>query len=226
MTRAVAVRLLGGALIVGIGGCANQAPAPEWQSNARSGLERAVVAYFVGNTRIEAQEFALARSEIARTGRPALVARAELLRCASRLASLVMEPCAGFDAVAQDAEPAERAYAALLGGRATAADGPQLPEQHRAFVQAGATPASDLAAVERITDPFSRLVGAAVSLQGGRAGPGVVGLAVEAASAQGWRRPLLAWRAVQLRQAEAAGDAPAAERIRRRIALVDGSSKG
>ena len=226
MNPAVPMRLLAGLLIVGIGACANRIPAPEWQSNARSGLERAVVAYFVGNSRIEAQEFALARTEMASTGRPALVARAELLRCASRVASLVIEPCAGFDALAQDAEPTERAYAAFLAGRATAADGLQLPEQHRAFVQAGATPASDLAALERMTDPFSRLVGAAVSLQGGRAGPGVVGLAVETASAQGWRRPLLAWLAVQLRQAEAAGDAPAAERIRRRIALVDDGAKG
>jgi hypothetical protein len=226
MKAAVALRLLAGVLIVGTGACANRAPAPEWQSNARSGLERAVVAYFVGNSRIEAQEFALARTAIAGTGRPALVARAELLRCASRVASLVIEPCTGFDAVAQDAEPAERAYAAFLAGRATAADSVQLPEQHRAFVQAGATPASDLAALERMTDPFARLVGAAVSLQGGRAGPGVVGLAVDTASAQGWRRPLLAWLAVQLRQAEAAGDAPAADRIRRRIALAGGGSTG
>jgi hypothetical protein len=226
MREAVVIRLLAAALSVGTGACANRAPAPEWQSNARSGLERAAVAYFVGNSRIEAQEFTLARSEIASTGRPALVARAELLRCAGRVASLVIEPCTGFDALAQDAEPAERAYAAFLAGRATAADGPQLPEQHRAFVQASATPASDLAALERMTDPFSRLVGAAVSLQRGRADPGVVSLAVESASAQGWRRPLLAWLAVQLKQAEAAGDAPAAERIRRRIALVDGGSKG
>jgi len=204
-------------------GCANRPPAPEWQSNAKSGLERAVAAYFVGNSRVEAQEFTRARSEIARTGRPALVARAELLRCASRTASLVLEACGGFDTVAADAEPAERAYAAYLAGRATAQEAEWLPEQHRPLVAAGATPATDLAALGRMDDPFSRLVGAAVSLQAGRAGPAIVALAVDAASAQGWRRPLLAWLEVQLRLAERDGDHAAAGRVRRRIGLVQGT---
>ncbi len=205
------------------GGCANRPPTPDWQSNAKSGLERAVAAYFVGNSRVEAQEFALARTEIARTGRPALVARAELLRCASRVASLVIEPCAGFDALESDADPAERAYAAFLAGRATAQDADRLPEQHRPLVATAASATSDAAAIGRMPDPFSRLVGAAVSLQAGRASPAVVTLAVDAASAQGWRRPLLAWLEVQLRFAERDNDRAAAERIRRRIGLVQGT---
>ena len=205
------------------GGCTNRPPAPEWQSNAKSGLERAVAAYFVGNSRVEAQEFALARAEIARTGRPALVARAELLRCASRVASLVLEACSGFDALEPDADPAERAYAAFLAGRADARDADRLPEQHRPLVAAAASPTTDLAAIERMGDPFSRLVGAAFLLQSGRAGPAVAALAVDAASAQGWRRPLLAWLEVQLRYAERDGDRAAAERIRRRIALIQGT---
>ena len=221
--RTAAFALAASTLAVLVGGCANRPPAPDWQLNAKSGLERAVAAYFVGNSRVEAQEFALARSEVARTGQPALVARAELLRCASRVASLVLEGCPGFDAVASDAEPAERAYAAFLAGRATAQDADRLPEQHRPLVAATATPASDLAALEHMNDPFSRLVGAAVSLQAGRAGPAVVALAVDAASAQGWRRPLLAWLDVQLHLAEQGGDSAAAERIRRRIGLVLGT---
>jgi hypothetical protein len=44
--------------------------------------------------------------------------------------------------------------------------------------------------------------------------------AVDTASAQGWRRPLLAWLNVQLQRAEKAGDAQEADRLRRRLALV------
>lgn len=205
-----------------VGACANNPPTPEWRLNAKSGLDRALAAWLAGDTRVEAQEFEIVRSEIARTGRPALLARAELVRCASRVASLVIEPCAAFQALAQDAEPPERAYAAFLAGQAVPQDVPLLPEQQRALAAAGATPASDLAALERMTDPLSRLVGAAVSLQRGRASPGVVGLAVDTASAQGWRRPLLAWLHVQLRRAESAGDSAVAERVRRRIGLVEG----
>jgi len=221
LTRAFSLIAMTAAVLAS--GCANRPPTPEWQSNAKSGLERAVAAYFVGNSRVEAQEFALARAEIARTGRPALVARAELLRCASRVASLVIEPCAGFDALESDADPAERTYAAFLAGRATAQHADRLPEQHRPLVAAAANPTSDAAAIERMPDPFSRLVGAAVSLQAGRANPAVAALAVDAASAQGWRRPLLAWLEVQLRFAERDNDRAAAERIRRRIGLVQGT---
>jgi len=211
-----------GALAAGlaIGACADRPPVPDWQLNTKGSLDRAVAAYLAGNDRVEAAELAIARAEIARTGRPALLARVELVRCATRVASLVIEPCRAFDALALDAAPAEQAYAAFLAGRATPAEAPLLPEPQRPLVAAGVAPAADVAALDRMADPLSRLVGAGVLLQTGRATPDVVARAVDAASAQGWRRPLLAWLTLQLRQAEAAGDGAAAERIRRRLDLV------
>ena len=47
-----------------------------------------------------------------------------------------------------------------------------------------------------------------------------IATAIETASAQGWRRPLLAWLNVELQRAEAVGATSDAERLRRRIALV------
>jgi len=47
-----------------------------------------------------------------------------------------------------------------------------------------------------------------------------VHLAVDAASAQGWRRPLMAWLHVALARAQAAGQADEAARLQRRLALV------
>ncbi|MEO7338082.1 MAG: hypothetical protein ABIV63_16030 [Caldimonas sp.] len=213
---------VGLAALLVLSACGSNPPQPDWQANARTGMDRALAAYLVGNSRIETLEFATARAEVARTGRPALLARVELVRCAGRVASLVLEPCAGFDALAQDAEPAERVYADFIAGRIAPDAATRLPEQHRALAAAGATPASDLATLRRMTDPLARLVGAAVSLQLGRADPGVVALAVETASAQGWRRPLLAWLQVQSRQALDAGDVAGADRIKRRIELVQG----
>ena len=204
--------------------CSNNPPTPDWQLNAKSGLDHAVEAYLAGNTGMESQEFEAVRGAIARTGRPALMARAELVRCAGRVASLVIEDCAGYRLLAADAEPAERAYAAYLAGKAGPADVPLLPEQHRAVAGPRSTSAADLAALDRVADPLARLVAASVLLQNGRANPAVVARAVEAASAQGWRRPLLAWLQVQLRQTESSGEPEAADRIRRRIALVEGST--
>ena len=222
VARSSALRSL--ALAALLTACAAQPPAPDWQANASGSLERSLDAWLSGDTRVADQEFERVRREIARTGRPALLARAELARCAGRVASLLFEPCAGYEALGADAEPAEQAYAAYLAGHAGATDGALLPQRHRPLAAAAATPASDLAALRGMEDPLARLVGAAVSLQSGRADAGVVALAVDTASAQGWRRPLLAWLHVQVRQAEAAGDVDAAARIRRRIELVAGAA--
>ncbi|NMM37525.1 MAG: hypothetical protein HHJ09_08415 [Glaciimonas sp.] len=197
--------------------CASGPAVPDWQMNAQSSIERAVSAYLSGNDRVEVQEFAKARSEMASTGQVALVARAELIRCASRVASLVLEDCTGFEKLRQDASVPERAYADYLAGRIQPQDVALLPAQHQSAMRAGADPA---AAVAGISDPLSRLVAAGVLLRSDRASPAVLTLAVDTASTQGWRRPLLAWLGVQAMRAEQAGATAEALRLRRRMDLV------
>ncbi len=202
-----------------LGGCASGPPVPDWQMNARSSMERAVSAYMSGNDRVEIQEFAKARSEMASTGRIELVARVELVRCASRVASLVQDDCLGFEPLRQDAAAPERAYASYLGGKAKPQDVALLPAQHHAVLNAASDSAAAVA-VAGIGDPLSRLVAAGVLLRTGRATPVLLTQAVDTASAQGWRRPLLAWLGVQAMRAEKAGDTVEAQRLRRRMALV------
>lgn len=196
--------------------CGNSPQAPEWQMNAKGSAERATEAALGGDIRVEAAEFVRAREEMARTGRPDLVARLELLRCATRVAALDFDPCTGFEALAGDAAAPERAYARYLNGAVEPGDAALLPEPHRALA-AGAAPDAALTAIQ---DPFSRLVAAGVLMRSGRASPGVIAQAVETASARGWRRPLLAWLKVQQQRAETAGDAAAAAGLQRRIDLV------
>jgi hypothetical protein len=200
--------------------CSSGPKAPDWQMEAKTAMERAVAAYLEGNSRVEAQEFARARSELSSTGRSDLMARAELLRCASRVASLVLEPCAGFEALRPDAPAAERAYADYLAGQLQPQDMALLPAPQRAA--AGA----DAAALKAISDPLSQLVAAGVMFRAGRASPAVLQQAVDTASGQGWRRPLLAWLGVQLQLAEKGGDTEAATRLRRRIALTQNPAAG
>ena len=196
--------------------CSSTPPAPDWQMNAKASLERATTAYLSGNSRLEALEFARARTELARTGRADLLARAELTRCAARVASLVFEDCPGFEALAQDAPPAERAYANYLAGKATLQDAALLPAAQRDALAGNGS--AD--ALSRMADPVSRMVAAGVLLRSGRAQPAVFGVAADTASAQGWSRPLLAWLNAQVQRAEAAGEGPEAARLRRRISVV------
>jgi len=202
--------------------CSSTPSAPDWQSNASSALGRAVKAYLVGDSRVAGVEFDLARRELASTGRAEQVALAVLTRCAVRAASLDVGPCKEFDALRPDVSAAERAYADYLANRVQAQDIALLPAQHRPIAASNLSGDAAVKALQAIDDPLARLVAASVLFQGGRANPAAIALAVETASEQGWRRPLLAWLGVQLALAEKSGDTVTAEQIRRRIALAGG----
>ena len=196
--------------------CAGGPRVPDWKINSIGHVERFTEAYLKGDARVQAREFDLARAETARTGRPELVARIELNRCAAQVASLDFEPCTGFEPLRADAAEPELAYAAYLAGQPLdAAQAALLPEHHRSIAAAATA-----AALPPADDPLGRLIAAGVLMRRSQASPEVVAQAVDTASAQGWRRPLLAWLGVQARLAEARGDAPEAERVKRRMDLV------
>jgi hypothetical protein len=203
---AVAIALL-------LAGCASKPAEPSWRTNAAGSLDSFTAAYLKGDSAIAAVDFARARSEMASTGRADLVAHAELVRCAVRVASLEVGVCEGFAALAPDASAEERAYAAYLAGRWQGLNPALLPEQHRA-VAAGS------GGLAGVADPLSRLVAAGAMLQAGRIAPPDIAIATDTASAQGWRRPLLTWLGVSAQRARAAGDTAELARIERRIALA------
>ena len=171
--------------------------APDWQSNSHSALNAFQSYYLRGDTRAAALEFDRAVAELRSTGRGDLVARAQLVRCAVRAASLEFDNCPGFEKLRADAGAEELAYADYLAGK-------------------GKHAASE--------DALSRLVAAGVAFRTASVAPAQISAAIDASSTQGWRRPLLAWLEVEAKRAEGAGDKAAAERLRRRIALVLGKN--
>jgi len=213
------VSLIAAGVAAVLAACGNNPPVPDWQMNAQSSIERSTAAYMTGNARVEDAEYKRARDALGSTGKVDLIIRAELIRCAARVAALVFEDCPGFDKLAPDASPADRAYAAYLSGRATGADASLLPAQHQPVAAAPSDMAA-ASAVQAIADPLSKLVASGVLLRANKVTPTVLADAVDTASAQGWRRPLLAWLGVQAMRAEQAGDAAEAQRIKRRIDLA------
>lgn len=195
-------------------GCASGPTPPDWKANVLGATERGTEAYLTGRTRIEQAEFARARSEIARTGKADLIGQVELLRCATRVASLVFEACEGFDKLAEDAGHTERSYADYLAGRLKSEDAQNLPAAQRDVLKGGAR------VIQAMPNPLSRLVAAGVLFRMSLADPAVIALATETASAQGWSRPLLAWLTVQLKRAELAGEQDEVARIKRRMDRV------
>ncbi len=75
-------------LVALIAGCSSGPATPPWQENAKFSLDSFQQAYLRGDSRVADAEFARAKAELQSTGRAELVARAELIRCAARTASL------------------------------------------------------------------------------------------------------------------------------------------
>ncbi|MGZ8288584.1 MAG: hypothetical protein ACXW2U_11615 [Telluria sp.] len=210
--------IIAAAIAATLAACGSKPVQPSWKVNAADALKGYSDAYLKGNTTIAETEFARARSEIASTGRPDLVAFVELARCATRVAALEFDNCPGFAALAADATAGERAYAAYIEGNWQGLDAALLPAQHQAVVRAGDGQGKTVLAA--IADPLSRLVAAGAMMKAGKIAPDDIVLATETASGQGWRRPLLVWLGVAQKRAQAAGDAAGVERIQRRITLV------
>jgi hypothetical protein len=186
-------RLLALSLAVLAAACAGGPEVMDWQLNASQAMQAFRQDYLVGDTAQAEQDFLEARYNVQRTGREDLLARLELVRCAVRVASLELDDCPGFEALRAGAGAEDLAYADYLAGK-------------------GAHKADD--------GPLSRLVASGVSFRTSNISPGEISAAVETASAQGWRRPLLAWLGVQAKRAADAGDGETAARLRRRMDLI------
>ena len=214
MTTALLRLVFAGACLL-LAGCAGAPPAPDWQMDAHDAAGRALQAYLKGEDKVARSEWQRAREQVARTGRPDLMARLALLQCAAEVASLQWEGCAPFEALREDAGERAAAYADYLAGRLAPAQVALLPEAQRPA-------ARDAGAIAAMADPLSRLVAAGAALRAGRATAQVEEVATETASQQGWRRPLLAWLLLREQQARAAGDEARAQALQRRIAVVQG----
>lgn len=206
-------------MALALAGCAGK-PSPDWQTTAHAALDAHVAAAMAGRDKVAAQELALARRQVARTGNAEQMARVELAACAVRVASLAQGDCPAFAPLARDAGPAAGAYAAYLAGREVNAE--LLPPAHARALRAGEG-ADVLASIE---DPFSRLIAAATLFRAGRLSPSGIALAIDTAAAQGWARPLLAWLGVDRERRAAAGDADGAADRQRRIDRILGSGSG
>ncbi|KFC75785.1 hypothetical protein [Massilia sp. LC238] len=196
--------------------CASKPLPPDWQLDAKGALDGSVEDYLKGHTAAAAAEFRTARTATTSTGRADHVAQVELVRCAAQVASLDFDDCPGYAALAQEATPEQRAYADYLYGRWEGLNVALLPGQHQSVVATGQ--------VAAVADPLARLVAAGAAFKAGRISPEGIVQAIDTASNQGWRRPLLAWLGVQVKRAEAAGNAQEVQRIRRRIALASGQA--
>ncbi len=216
-TRRLSLWLAAAALA--LAGCSSTPPPANWKMNAVSLLEHAQQRWLEGDSKTADLAMRDARQQIAHSARVDLLARAELAACAVHVASLDYSACAAFDKLATDASDNDKAYARFLAGDWAGLDANTLPPHYASLIGAKEDASANQAARE-IKDALPRLIGAALLFRASRADPATLNAAVETASEQGWRRPLLAWLEVQKARAQAGGDQAAANALQRRIELV------
>ena len=233
--------LFAGLVLVGfLVGCGTAKPPPPWQAKTLSTSDAAVSAYLQGQVKVAAIQMKQAQFSASSTGRPDAVYKLNLLQCALDVSSLSATPCPrpedvgirsdSFDPDVRFELEAYRAY--LLGDSLDETVQSRLPKAQRAAAAlAGTTDAAKaLKVLAEIEEPLSRLVAAGVWLRqqnmASSGQTGIIALAIDTASQQGWRRPLAAWLTRQIRVAQATGDAATARRAQARLAIVlDGVSQ-
>jgi hypothetical protein len=209
--------------------CANQPVPPDWLLTARTASEQHARLYLEGRDRLARSQLQIAREAASRTGDARHMARIELHACAAAVASLYRFDCPAFSPLAEDADPDATAYFRYLAGqmrgqmreqageqsndRPGTADLPRLPPAQQ-------TAWKKPERLADIPDPLSRLVAAAVLLQAGRLPPQGVQIAIDTASAQGWRRPLANWLRLEEERLQRQGDAAAAAAVARQLERV------
>jgi hypothetical protein len=206
-------------VVLALGACSSGPAVPDWQAQSQSALQEFRQRYLEGDSSGAARAFARARAALASTGKPELVAKAELVRCALGVAALDFDACKEYESRKTDAARDDFSYGNFVDGALQEGDVQLLPSQYREIAAAHDDP-SRAKALARITDPVSRLIAAGATFRQSMLTPEGVALAVDAASAQGYRRPLLAYLNVQAKQAQAAGDTAAEEAIRKRMEIV------
>lgn len=222
MKTSTALTLL---LAATLSACSSSPPAPPWQRNAQASAERAVQAYLSGQDRVADLEWQRAQQELQSTGRPQLLARLALLRCAAEVASLQAQGCPAFAPWRTDAPEPDLAYADYLAGQLSDEKWLLLPSVQRIALQ-------NPQQLPPLADPLPGLLALAMRVRSGAAQPGPMGAvmdaamdaaidaAIDTAAAQGWRRPLLAWLLLRQQRARASGDVALAERLQRRLDVV------
>lgn len=203
--------------------CGGGPKVPDWKKDSASLIERYKKAELKGENLRAEHYFQQALDAAGSAGRLGETARLHLVRCATRQASLDLEPCNGYlDHAKYGTSAEDETYYLFLTNQWDRLDSGKLPVQYRAFVKGG-EPARTPAVLQGISDPLSRLIALSLVVARKQADDALLNLAADTASEQGWRKPLLVYLKLLEGRAALQDDKKSLEKIRARIRLVEES---
>lgn len=214
-------RLLALAGLILLAACGSGGPPPpDWKTDAADLIERYQKHALLGENSLAERYFLQAVTTTGGAGRIAETARLWLVRCATRRAMLIDDPCGEYADLARiEPNASDQAYYRFLTLHWEGINVAQLPSQHRALVSAPAGKRHE--SLSRISDPLARLLDASLLVMRQEADAAILTLAVETASERGWRQPLLTYLKLQEKLAASEGNPDELARLARRIQLVE-----
>lgn len=167
-------------------------PVPDWKSDSVDFIGRYKKHALLGENTLAERYFQQALRATGGAGRVSETGRLWLVHCATRRASLLDDDCSEYADLAKvETSTEDRAYYQLVTLNWSGLDAARLPAQYAALVKS--EPARINAQIAAIEDPLSRLLAASLVTLRGQADHATLVLAMETASAQGWRQPLLTY---------------------------------
>ena len=195
-------------------------PVPDWKSDSVDFIERYKKQALLGENTLAERYFQQALRATGGGGRVSETGRLWLVHCATRRASLLDDNCSEYVDLAKVETSAEdRAYYQFVTLNWSGLDVAKLPAQYAPLVKAD--PMRINAQIAAIEDPLSRLLAASLVTLRGQADHATLVLAMETASAQGWRQPLLTYLKLLEKSAAERGATSAQQSYGVRIRLIE-----
>jgi len=203
--------------------CGSTLSTPAWQNNASAFLEDYKINFLSGKEAAGEPHFFKARREIASGNDLNLLTIAYLTKYALHAASLESFDTADFARLYRlEPNPANMAYCHFLKGNFSAVDAQVFPPLYAGVLKAALSgnSQSGLREISAITDPLSRLVACGVWVRYLPHDEQILQIAIQTASANGWRRPLWAFLEKLQNYYTSKNEPGKAETIRLRLELL------
>jgi alkylhydroperoxidase/carboxymuconolactone decarboxylase family protein YurZ len=179
-------------------GCGTTKPTASWLSAGYNQLDSYKKHYLSGQDKVADLQFNDALKEIKKSGDLELLARTHLIRMALQMATLQDLSSAEYLKIeAVHPSPANRNFYAFLQGETAQVDAKLLPEQYLSFIETLRRPGEGerLRAIEQLEDPVSQLIAVGILVRMGQENEALLQRAIATASAEGWKKALLAYLA-------------------------------
>jgi hypothetical protein len=205
-----------------LAGCSSKR-IPDWTYAGYNQLEDFKKAYLAGDDKIAALHFTKATEEIKKSGNPDILATAYLIKYAVQTAALeTVDDSMYLKIAAVQSTPENSAFYHFLKGNFDQVESQVLPEQYGRIVEPlrEKNKAAMTAESLKISDPLSRLITAGIIIRSREYDEALLKSAVDTASANGWKKPLLVYLEKLADYYTTKKDTGSADKVRKRIDLM------